>query len=637
MNKLRGFTADVLEMTGLEKDARGYITALFGLASSCFFLFTSYYGSLPNISQRAMLLILVLPIIIMAKPTFPKYRKLSFCFDVICSIAALASFIYVIAIQKEVGWRMGKPNDIDMILGFIGIAVVIFATKKKSGWALPLIVLVFIAYGFLGRYMPMALMHKGIPIRTFISSLYLAEEGLFTTPCQVAADFIMVFIIFGAILEATGAGEFFTDIADGLFGRTRGGPAKAATASSCLMGTISGSAVANVVTTGTFTIPLMKKTGYRPEVAGAVEAVASTGGQIMPPVMGAAAFIMSDFLGVPYWTIVKAAFIPAMLYYLALYFMVDFEAGKTNLKGRPKEELPNAREVIKKGWHLLIPIAVLIYLLGVVKYSPQKSAGITILCTLAVSLFRQHTRINLKKLFMGLIKGALGGVEVAAVCACAGIVVGIVLRTGLGASLTGMLVQLAGGRLLVLMVLTMICSIIMGMGLPTSACYIIAVVLIAPAMTDMGVSALAAHMFCFYFACLSCITPPVALAAYAGAGIAGCSSFKCGWQAVRLGLCGFIVPYMFVYGPPLLMQAPVPEIIQAIISASIGCYALAASLIGYMRTRLDIISRIILFGASLFLIIPGTLTDLIGLAFVIVIFVLNTLRMKKHPEISATV
>ena len=367
MNKLREFTNDVFEMAGLEKNFRGYAVAIFCIASSCFFLYTSYFGSLPNISQRATMLNFVLPIIFLMKPTVPKFPKFSLVFDIICAAASLTSFIYVISIQEALGWRMGQPNQTDIVMGIIGIVAIIFATKKTSGWALPIIVMVFIAYSFLGRYMPMAIMHKGTPLNTFISSIYLAEEGIFGSACQVAADFIMVFVIFGAILEATGAGEFFTDIANAAFGRKRGGPAKAATVSSCLMGMISGSAVANVVTTGTFTIPLMKKTGYRSEVAGAVEAVASTGGQLMPPVMGAAAFLMSDFLGVPYWDIVKAAFLPAVLYYVSLYFMVDLEAGRTNLQGRSAEELPNAREVMKNGWHLLIPIALLIFLLGVVK------------------------------------------------------------------------------------------------------------------------------------------------------------------------------------------------------------------------------------------------------------------------------
>jgi TRAP transporter 4TM/12TM fusion protein len=387
--------------------------------------------------------------------------------------------------------------------------------------------------------------------------------------------------------------------------------------------------VANVATTGTFTIPLMKKTGYRPEIAGAVEAVASSGGQIMPPIMWAAAFIMADFLKVSFLSVVLAATIPAVLYYVALFFVVDLEAAKGGLKGLPRAELPSAKSTLLKSGYLLVPICVLIFLLGVVRYSPQKAAFFTIVLLIAIASIGAHTRMTPKKLLKALIRGGLGGLEVAAVCACAGIAIGIIMRSGLGFTLTGILIELSHGNLLVLMILTMLVSTIMGMGLPTSACYIIVAVLIAPAMVQLGVVPIAAHLFAFYYATLSAITPPVALASYAAAAVAGAPPMAVGWQSFRIGLTGFIVPYMFVFGPSLLMIGEPHKVAIAFLTASLGTFALAISLVGTLFTKVPSFIRAMAFIAAMLLIKPGLSTDLGGVTILSAIVVVNWLQMKK--------
>ncbi|MGI6453298.1 MAG: TRAP transporter permease [Syntrophomonadaceae bacterium] len=611
---------------------RGRIIALIGIICSCFFLYTSYAGSLRAINQRATLLVLVLPMLFLLKQTSPKRPKLSLVIDSILAIASVVVFVYVMVVYDELVWRVGNPNLTDMIMGTLAIILVIEATRRKVGWTLPILIFALILYGVAGPYMPDIFMHAGMNLKSFVSTIYLGEEGIFGTPCQVAADFIMIFVLFGAFLQASGAGDFFIKAADAACGWMRGGPAKAAVVSSGLMGSISGSAVANVVTTGTFTIPLMKRTGYKPEVAGAIEAVASTGGQIMPPLMGAAAFIMADFLEVPYWNVVVAAFIPAVLYYVALFFMVDLEAAKGGLMGRPKAELPSFKATMLEGGHLLIPVFALIYMLGVLSLSPQKSAFITIVLVILIGFIRSHTRINLRKFIGALISGAVSGLEVAIVCACAGIAIGILMRTGLGMALTGILIEVSHGILPILMLLTMVTSIIMGMGLPTSACYIIVAVLIAPAMVKMGVAPMAAHLFAFYYACLSTITPPVALAAFAGAGIAGSEPMRTGVLATKLGACGFIIPFMFVYGQSLLWVGSGLEILQTIFTATLGAFALAVGLQGYLFSKLSVPLRVLALVAALTLIKPGLTTDLIGLGIIIIVALLNKYLMKRQDE-----
>ncbi|MDR1180044.1 MAG: TRAP transporter permease [Spirochaetales bacterium] len=592
------------------------------VACSLYFLYTAYFGPFPSLIQRTFLLLFCACMIFLSKPCL-KNARVSIVIDLIFVALTLTGFGYTFFERDHLQMFVGMPNTYDYIFGIICVVCVVEATRRKVGNALPILAGIFVLYGAFGKYLPGILRHAGMNGKAFLTALYMSEEGIFGQPAMAAANFVIAFVLFGAFLSVSGAGDAFTNIAISLFGRMRGGPAKAAVVSSALMGMLSGSAVANVVTTGSFTIPLMKETGYKPASAGAIEAVASTGGQIMPPVMGAAAFIMADTLGVAYWEIVKVSFIPAFLFYLALYFMVDFEAAKTKLKGIAAAAAPNAKKMLLSSGYVLLPILCLVYFLGVARISAQKAAFYTIVLIIFLSFLKRDTRMTPIKFLKALVSGAIGGMEVGIVCGCAGIIISIILRSGLGMQLTSLLIEISGGILIVLMILTMFTSIVLGMGLPTSACYIIVAILIAPAMVKMGVPPMAAHLFAFYYGCLSTITPPVALAAYAGAGLAGASPMETGWRAVRFGLCGFIVPFMFVYGPPLILIGSVFEIVLAVITACIGTYFLAVSLMGYQFTNIPGVLRIVYFVCALCMIMPGWTSDLPGFAGGLILSLIN--------------
>ncbi len=601
----------VLGNVGL-KGVTGGLVVILGVISSLIFMYTAYEGSFPAFTQNGLLLVLSIPMIFLLSSTKRKSAHERWL-DWFLAAISWIPFAYIILIQDQLIARGGIPNVLDIVMGILAVLVIMWATKTKSGWPLPIFAGVLILYGFFGQSVPSIIEHRGLDLGQTIAALYLGEDGIFGIPVAVTSNFIIVFIILGAFLQVTGAGDFFADLAKAAIGGVRGGPAKAAVVGSGLMGTISGSAVANVATVGTFTIPLMIKSGYKPAIAGGIEATGSCGGQIMPPVMGAAAFIMADFLKVSYLQVAVCAAFPAILYYLSLFFMVDLEAAQTGMKGMDRSEIPNLKKVMLHSGHLLIPIIALVVFLGIIQYSPQKAAFLSIVVLILLSFLRVHTRLNVEKFLTALVQGTIGCLEVAIVCACAGIAIGIIMRTGLGFILTNVLIDLSGGILPVLMVLTMITSTVLGMGLPTSACYIIVAVLISPAMIKMGVLPMAAHMFSFYYATLSAITPPVALAAYAAAGIAKTSPMTTGLHACRLGATGFIVPYMFVYGPELLLIGDAASIIIACITALVGIYALSISLMGWFLTRVPIWARALSFVAALMLIYPSVYVSVAGL------------------------
>jgi TRAP transporter 4TM/12TM fusion protein len=612
---------------------RGWLLLPLCVFCSLYFLYTAYNGPFPSLIQRTVCLLCCALMVFLSKPISAKHPRIALVIDLLLVAATLVGFGYTFFERDHIEMSVGLPDARDYLFGILCVICIVEATRRKIGLALPVLSGIFALYGILGPHLPGLLRHSGMDGDAFITALYMSEEGLFGMPTMAAANFVFAFILFGAFLDVSGAGDSFTNIAIAVFGGMRGGPAKASVVSSGLMGMLSGSAVANVVTTGTFTIPLMKKSGYSASSAGAIEAVASTGGQIMPPVMGAAAFIMADTVGVPYWEVVKAAFIPAFLYYIALYFMVDFEAAKTKIKGMAIGAGDSVRKLLMGSWYSLLPILCLVYFLGIAGLSAQKSAFYTIVTIVILSLLRKRTRITPKKFIKALISGATGGMEVGVVCGCAGIIVSIILRSGLGMRLTGLLIDVSGGILIVLMILTMLTSFILGMGLPTSACYIIVAILIAPAMVKMGVQPMAAHLFAFYYGCLCNITPPVALAAYAGASLAGSSPMETGWKAVRFGLCGFIVPYMFVFGSPLILSGSVPEIILAAITACIGTYLLAVGLMGFQFTKVSWLFRLLYIACALFMIKPGWTTDVIGLAGGVVLSCIN-FSISKKPEMA---
>ncbi|NLP17550.1 MAG: TRAP transporter permease, partial [Firmicutes bacterium] len=569
-------------------------------------------------------------------------------YDYLLAALGVSIGVYILFNYNQLVLRAGAPTQMDLIMGFFAILLVLEATRRSIGPELPIVAIAFLLYAYFGPMLPGLLGHRGYDLRRIIYHTYLTTEGIFGTPLSVSSTYVFLFILFGAFLDKTGVGKFFIDMAFSLTGHMRGGPAKTAVVASCLMGSISGSSVANTVTTGAFTIPLMKRVGYKPHFAGAVEAAASTGGQIMPPVMGAAAFIMSEFTGIPYLEIIISAAIPALLYYLAVGTMVHFEACKLGLKGVSRSELPQAREVLVKIY-LLLPVVFIIYFL-VKGFTPFKAAYWGIIGTVLIGmvdviveyLLRHKGQINARQYIENMIDaladGAKGAVSVAMACATAGIVVGVVTLTGLGLKVATLIITLAGGNLLLTLFFTMIASIILGMGLPTTAKYIVLATMAAPALTQLGVPLMAAHLFILYFGVIADVTPPVALAAYAGAGIAGANAMQTGFTALKLALAGFLIPFVFALSPDLLLiETTAVDATFAFISASIGIVALAAAVENFLLTYCKFYERILLLAAALALINPGLYTDAFGVVVLGGTLILQHLRRKKEEQAGVAV
>ncbi len=513
----------------------------------------------------------------------------------------------------------------DMVVGALAALLVLEATRRTIGASLPIVAVCFIAYGLAGPWLPGVLHHKGLTLEILLDQTYFTTEGIFGTPLAVAGTYVILFIIFGAFLEKSGAGQFFMNFANAIAGGARGGPGKVSVVSSSLFGTISGSAVANVMVDGWLTIPMMKRTGFKPEAAAAIEAVASTGGQIMPPVMGAAAFVMAEFLGMSYTKVMIAAAIPAVLYYGALFAAIHFNAMKSGIRGIPKEELPDLKAILRRQGHLFVPVLVLFVFL-IEGRTAVYAAIISSASVLVISWLRRETRIGWRAALDALRDGAQQTIPVATACASAGIVIGIVLQTGLALRFTGFLIDLAAGHLIFALVMTMLAGIVLGMGMPTTPAYIMQAALLIPAIIKLGVTPLAAHMFAFYFSCLSAVTPPVALAVYAAASIGGAGLWGAGLQAVKFAAAGFIVPFFFVYSPALLFQGTWGEVLMVVVTGTIGVIALAAGLEGQFLRPATWLERGLFIAAALLLIDPGFLTDVIGLVLLALGLGLQKLR-----------
>lgn len=502
-------------------------------------------------------------------------------------------------------------------------------TRRTIGLALPVIGSLFLLYTFLGHYLPGALQIKTYTFHAICDTVVYTSDGIFGTALGASASYVLLFVLFGAFLERSGVGGYFMDLASKATMKSHGGPAKMSVLASGLLGSISGSAIANVVTTGQITIPLMKKTGYEKHFAAAVEAVSSTGGQIMPPVMGAAVFIMADFIGCPYIEIVKRAVLPAVLYYVAVFFMVHFEALKKNIPLADATKMPSAAYFLKNSY-LILPLVLIVALMAI-----GKSTTLACLCSLALifllSWLKPDTHMGIKKLIQSMVAAAKGVLPVATACGCAGVVVACINYTGLGIKISNALIVVARGNLFLLLVLTAISTMILGMGLPTTPAYVVVASLIVPTLKTCGVPVLPAHLFAFYYANIANITPPVALASYTAAGLAEASPMKTGWTAMRLGIVAYIVPFMFVYSPELLLEgSSVIGIIWAAATAICGCVIMAAGIEGYLLRKSNIFESLILIGAALLLIRPGLLTDAISIvAFVVVYFIQKT-RLKKE-------
>lgn len=596
----------------------GLIVFLVCVGLSLFHLYTAWQGALVTLMQRAVHTSIILALVFILYPFGKNSRKdRPTVLDWGFSILSLALGAYIIFGYNSIVLRAGMPNQTDVILGLLAIIVVLEGARRIVGKEIVILALLFLAYAYMGPKLPGMMAHRGYNIKQIAEYMYLSTEGIFGIAIGVSSSYIFLFILFGSFLQSSGMGQFFNDLSMAIAGSTKGGPAKVAVVSSGFLGSINGSAVANVVTTGAFTIPLMKKIGYEDEFAGAVEAAASCGGQILPPVMGAAAFIMAEYLGIPYIQIAISAIIPALLYYLGVIVMIHLRASKNGLEGLPKSQLPKVSEVLKERGFLLIPLIVLVYMLVSGK-TPIYAAFFSILMTIGLQVAVRVAKKETEGLFMDIINslesGARTALGVAMSCAVVGIIIGVATLTGFGLKLAGAILFLGNGVLILTLFFTMIACIVLGMGLPSIPAYIITATMAAPALAKMGVPPLVSHMFVFYFGMLANLTPPVALAAFAGAGIAGGNPAKTGFQAVKLALAGFVVPYIFAFSPALLMVDASPLTIAiAAVTAIVGVISLGCAVEGYMLEKLSAVYRIGLFASAILLMIPGVPTDIIGL------------------------
>ena len=547
-------------------------------------------------------------------------KKVFKAVDLLFMIAIIALFTYFMigtvpdALREKGVWGI---NFLDVIAGAILILFVLEVSRESIGLALPIIAVVFLIYAFIGPYLPNVIAHRGYNLEYITNYISWTNEGIYGVPVGASVSFVVLYIIFGELLDKFGAGKFFIDIAYALTGKMKGGPAEAAVLSSAMMGSINGSAVANVVTTGTFTIPLMKKVGYKKEYAGAVEAVASTGGQILPPVMGVAAFVMADLTGIPYSHIVLAGIIPGLLYYISLGSAVYFEAGRLGIEAEKNEKLLRVKAILKEGYYYFIPIIILVFCLLVLKLSASYSGFFAILSILAIGIVKvgivDH-RFPFKELKEASLHAAKSAVPVAIACASAGIVIGIVSMTGLGVRFAQIVFDVSNGNLFLMLLMTMIACIILGMGLPSTAAYVIAATVAAPALLKAGISPIASNLFVFYFAIISFITPPVAMSAYAASGIADSDAMKTGVQAFKLGIAGFIIPFMFVYYPGLLIvDTSFLASISSLFIALLAVVMIAIAFEGWLGKNLSLPIRLLLASVAIIMVIPNIVFNIVGI------------------------
>ncbi len=684
---------EILKKFDKESDYRTYtgimarvVTAI-AITFSCFQLYTAVFGVLDAMIQRSIHLAFGLTLVFLLYPSSKKWSRTRLHpLDLALAVLGALTPMYIIVNYGELVLRAGMATNMDMVVGVVGILLVLEAARRIVGLPIVIIASVFIAYAFAGPYLPGQLAHRGVDVGDLVQHLYFTTEGVFGIPLGVSSTFIFLFILFGAYLEKTGLGQYFIDLANSVAGRAAGGPAKVAVLSSGLMGTVSGSSVANVVGTGSFTIPMMKRLGYKPEFAGAVEATASTGGQLMPPIMGAAAFLMAEMTNIPYVRIIGAAVIPALLYYFGVWAGVHFEAKKLGLRGMTKEELPNLKEIFFGRGYLMIPLVGIVWLLvtgytpmlaafyaiilsiaaavlgwwaplpmgamvllfavmkpifhvgpygadGALKYltemTPMGALAVLAIILLGFAILKKKPNLGARDIIGGLESGARSAIGVLAATACAGIIIGVVTKTGLGLKLGTVLVALANGNLILTLIFTMITSIILGMGVPTTANYIITSTIAAPAIIMIlrqkfpGLPAdaisiiLPAHMFAFYFGIIADVTPPVALAAFAGAGIAKANPMKTGLNASKLAIAAFLVPYIFVLNPAMLMiDVHFWSGLWMVATSIVGIIGVSAGVMGYLVHKSLWWERVIMILGGILLVYPGSLSDVIGMVLI---------------------
>ena len=568
-----------------------------------------------SIIHRAIFLGCALILTFMIYPALEK-QKYSRLIDIPLIVCGIACMSYFIVGYRDMLARAGSPILIDTAMGVIAIIMVLEAARRTAGLPLSIIAGSFLVHAYFSNYFPGFLHGRGFSVERISEHLYTWAEGIFGLPLEVASTYIFMFVIFGSFFASSGVGKAFIDLAFGFFGGTRGGPAKVSIVASGFFGTISGSAAANVVTTGAFTIPMMRRIGFTPLFAGAVETVASTGGMIMPPIMAAAAFLIAEYLAIPYASVMKMAIMPAMLYYFGLFWSIDAEACRLGLKGLPRIDLPDTKQVIKNNWFLFLPIILLVYILIGPMWSPTTAAAISIVAVIAVSWVRKDTRMDIKKIIAAFEDASKQVLVVATACAADGIIVGSLSLTGLGMNLSVGLISLAGDNTLLLLVLVAVASLILGMGLTPTAVYITLVILLAPILEKMGIPKYVAHFFIFYYGCLSVITPPVAVAAYAAAGLTKENPIKTGMLSVRLALPIFLIPFTFVYNPTLLLVGSASEVILSIATSLLAVYAVATAGVGHHIAKMNLLCRAILFLGGILLIVPEWISDITGFILV---------------------
>ncbi len=615
------------------RELKGFLfkaTFIVGLAMSLFHIYVLTIRAIDPWYFRTMHVVFAGILVFAMVPGWKKSPKDKMHWvDYLFVLLIVVPAVYIFIVFDEWIYRVGVvPNPWDFFFSILFVIAVWEMARRATGWPLAIISGLFILYGYFGNYMPGLFYHRGYSWPRMMTYLF-SLDGILSLPILASAHYIFLFVLFGAFIEASGAGKFFVDLARCATGRLRGGPGKVSIVSSAFIGTASGSSVANVVVDGVFNIPMMKNAGFKPHVAGAIEAMNSTGGQIVPPVMGAGAFLMAEILGIPYAQVALAAIIPAALYYFAAYWMIDFYAAANSLWGIKKEDLPVFRKVMLDKGYLLVPLVVLGISLMVLMYSPYRSAMYAIISLIIVSWIRKASRIGFKSLFQTLAIGARSSIEIAATCAAAGIIVGVLTQTGLGMKFAMIIINYSGGNLLLALAFSMVIAVILGMGMPTTAAYAISASVLAPALIQLKVPPMAAHLFIFYFACLSALTPPVALASFAAAAIAKARTWDVGWEGMRFAIAGYLVPYMFVYGPAMVLIGSATEIATAIVTGLIGTMALAAAVQGWFLKRTNLLERGLLLAAAVALIKPGWVTDLIGFGLLVIVLVFQYTKIRR--------
>ena len=613
-------------ITEADNKTKKLIVTVVCLAFAAFGILTNSFLYINSLKKAGIFLGFTLCLIFMLYPTKIKGKQLRII-DVLLSVAGLACGVYTALVTDRFSTGLLTMLPMDIFMSALALILVVLATKKCVGTAMAVLPVVFALYALLGQYIPGIFGHGGFSVKRFLMRMYMVDEGIYGMATQVASSYVFLFILFGALLSASGVSSLFTDCAMKIAGSRPGGPAKVSIISSALMGTISGSSAANVATTGAFTIPLMKKNGFEPEFAGAVEAVASTGGMVMPPIMGSAAFLMVQYLGVPYSRIIAAAIIPAVLYYLSCYMWVHYKALKNRIPVMRKDEIPPipdfGRRII-----LFLPLIVIVVCM-IIGFTAIFSAFIAMGATL-IAWAIQKDHITVKGVLRALESGVKAALTSMMACIAAGIIVGVCNMTGLGQVLTYNIVKLSGNSLPIALLLTAAACIILSMGLPASACYILVATIVVGSLTKMGAAAIAAHMFVFYFSCYSNITPPVAIASYTAAGIAGAKPLDVATWGLKIAAPGFIIPFLFIFNPTILLEnVQVVELIIVTVASIIGVTFIAIGGVGYMKENLHPVTRILFIVAALLMIVPEYISTIVGIGLLVVAFVLQKVLQKK--------